>query len=159
MNLISIAKPSLTTYLETESFEAQTTGKIICEEMNVEKRTRLTDALQKPEVHYFNIVVDSALTSMDETFETLSQVKSHDGVLLNFSTASQMTRESLKAHCTEVENTLSFRDDGDISGNDLAHKIQNLPANKSDNFDFNFEMLSFSVRKSQRKSILTLGAP
>ena len=58
----------------------------------------VTDALKNLEVNYFNIVDDSAVTSMDihgcpwMRFETLNQVKTKYGVLLNFSTASQMFR-------------------------------------------------------------------
>lgn len=63
----------------------------------------VTDALKNLEVNYFNIVVDSAVASMIERFETLNQVKTKYGVLLNFSTASEMSSESLKAHCMEVE--------------------------------------------------------
>lgn len=122
VNLISNAKASLTSYRETGFSEAQTTAKSICEEMNVEavlkeKRLRnskrhfsyeapdepVTDALKNLEVNYFNIVVDSAVASMIERFETLNQAKTKYGVLLNFSTASEMSSESLKAHCMEVE--------------------------------------------------------
>uniref|UniRef100_A0A8C1K3Y1 TTF-type domain-containing protein n=1 Tax=Cyprinus carpio TaxID=7962 RepID=A0A8C1K3Y1_CYPCA len=159
VNLISNAKASLTTYRDTGFSEAQTTATSICEVMNVEavlkeKRLRnskrhfsyeapdepMTDALKNLEVNFFNIVVDSAVTSMDERFETLNQVKSKYGVLLNFSTASQMSSESLKAHCMEVQNTLTFRDDYDISGMDLAHEIQNLPDLPSDKMTA-FELL------------------
>lgn len=107
----------------------------------------MTDALKNLEVNFFNIVVDSAVTSMDERFETLNQVKSKYGVLLNFSTASQMSSESLKAHCMEVQNTLTFRDDYDISGMDLAHEIQNLPDLPSDKMTA-FELLSFLCEKN-----------
>lgn len=59
----------------------------------------MTDALKNLEVNYFNIEVNSAVTHRDERFETLDKVKTKYGVLLNFSTASQMSRESLKTHC------------------------------------------------------------
>eukprot|EP00064_Thunnus_orientalis_P001995 superscaffoldBa00000138_g2000 len=166
VNLISNAKASLTTYRETRFSEAQTTSKSISEEMNMdavlkEKRLRnskrhfsyeapdetVTDALKNLEVNYLNILVNSAVTSMDERFETFNQVKTKYGVLLNFSTASQMSSESLKAHCMEVENTLTFRDDCDISGMDLAHKIQNLPHLPSDEMTA-FELLSFLCEKN-----------
>jgi GH35 family endo-1,4-beta-xylanase len=94
VNLISNAKASLTTIRETGLSEAQTTAKSICEEIHVEadlkeKRLRnsrrhfsyeapddpVTDALKNLEVNHFNIVVDSAVTSMNERFLTLNQVK------------------------------------------------------------------------------------
>ncbi|GAA6098845.1 uncharacterized protein LOC113098882, partial [Tachysurus ichikawai] len=148
-----------------KSSKDSTKAKSICEEINVEavlkeKRLRnskrhfsyeapdepVTDALKNLEVNFFNIVVDSAVTSMDERFQTLNQVKTKYGVLLNFSTASQMSSESLKAHCMEVQNTLTFRDGCDISGMDLAHEIQNLPDLPSDKMTA-LELLSFLCEK------------
>lgn len=99
VNLISNPKVSLTTYRETGFCEALTTAKSICEEMNVkavqkEKRLRnckrhfsyeapyelVTDALRNLEVYYLNIVVNSAVASMEERFETLNHVWGGGGV-------------------------------------------------------------------------------
>lgn len=102
----------------------------------------VTDALKNLEVSFFNTVVDSAVTSMDERFETLNQVKTKYGVLLNFSSASQMSSEYLKAQCMEVQNT-----DCDINGMDLAHEIQNLSDLPSDKTTA-FELLSFLCEKN-----------
>lgn len=65
----------------------------------------MIDALINLEVKYLYIVVDSAVTSMVERFETLNKVKTKYGVLLNFSTASQMSSESLKAQYMEVKHS------------------------------------------------------
>lgn len=103
----------------------------------------VTNALKNLEVNFFNIVVDSALTTMDERFETLKQVKTKYEVLLNLSNASQMSSESLKTQCMEVQNTLTFKDDCDISVIDLALEIQNIPDLPSDKMTA-FELLCFS---------------
>ena len=57
-----------------------------------------------------------------------------------------MSSEYLKSHMA-VENTLTFRDDSDISGMDLAHEIQNLPDLPSDKMTA-FELLSFLCEKN-----------
>ncbi|KAK0150731.1 repressor of the inhibitor of the protein kinase [Merluccius polli] len=165
VNLITNAKASLAAYRDTGFSEAQTTARSICDYMNVEaflkeKRLRnskrhfsyeapdepVTDALRSLEVNVFNIVVDSAVASIDERFDTLNQVKSKYGVLLNFGTASQMSRDSLRAQCMEIEKTLTFNQDSDISGLDLAHEIENLPDLPSGNMTA-FELLSFLCEK------------
>lgn len=105
----------------------------------------MTDALKSLEVNFFNMVVDSAVTSMDEMFETLNQVKDKY-VLLNFTTASEMSSDSLKAHCMEVEKTLSIGDDCDISGQDLAQEILDLPDLPSKDMTA-FQLLSFLSEK------------
>ncbi|MBN3303334.1 PSD13 ATPase, partial [Amia calva] len=47
-------------------------------------RLLMNQSLKNLEVNYFNIVVNCAVTSMDERFETLNQVKTKYGELLNF---------------------------------------------------------------------------
>lgn len=79
---------------------------------------------------------------MDERFVKLNQMKNKYGVLLNFSSASEMSSEYLKAQCMEVENTLTFREHSDTTGVDLAHKILNLPHLPSDKMTV-FDLLSF----------------
>ncbi|KAL7379366.1 hypothetical protein ABVT39_026656 [Epinephelus coioides] len=166
VQLISNAKASLTLYRHTGFSDAQTTARSICDEMNVEavlkdKRLRtskrhfsyeapdesVTDALRNLEVIFFNIVVDSTIASIDERFETLNQVKMKYGVVLNFSSASQMSSDSLKAQCMELEKTLTFKQECDISGVDLAEEIKNLPDLPSGNMTA-FELLSFLCEKS-----------
>ena len=166
VQLISNAKASLTLYRDTGFSDAQTTARSICEEMNVEavlkdKRLRtskrhfsyeapdepVADALQNLEVNFFNIVVDSTIASIDERFETLNQVKTKYGVVLNFSTACQMSSDSLKGQCMQLEKTLTFNQDCDISGVDLANEIKTLPDLPSGNMTA-LELLSFLCEKN-----------
>ena len=166
VQLISNAKGSLTLYRDTGFSDAQTTARSICEEMNVEavlkdKRLRtskrhfsyeapdepVADALQNLEVNFFNIVVDSTIASIDERFETLNQVKTKYGVVLNFSTACQMSSDSLKGQCMQLEKTLTFNQDCDISGVDLANEIKTLPDLPSGNMT-SLELLSFLCEKN-----------
>lgn len=103
VKLIESAKTSLSEYRQTGFANAQSTAKELCETLNIEpeqreKRLRSTkrqfayeaadepinDALKKLEVTFFNTVVDSALTSLQDRFETF-EVKEKFGVLLDFS--------------------------------------------------------------------------
>lgn len=166
VQLISTAKASLTLYRDTGFSDAQTTAQSICEEMNVEpvlkeKRLRTTkkhfsyessdepvvDALRNLEVNFFNIVVDTAIASVDERFETLNKVKKQYGVVLNFSSACQMSDDPLMAECMEMEKALTFNEESDISGVDLAEEIKNLPPLPSSNMTA-FELLSFLCEKN-----------
>ena len=71
-------------------------------------------------------------------------------MLLNFSSASERS-EVLNAHCMEVEETLSFTDDhdvtvSDIRGRELAQEIEDLPDLPSKQMSA-FELLSFLSEK------------
>lgn len=101
-----------------------------CENMNVEavlkvKRLRnckrqfsyespdepVKDAMKSLEMNFFNIVVDAAVTSMQERFETLNQVEEKYGILLNFSHDFRMSDEDdsqLLENCLEIEKSLTF---------------------------------------------------
>lgn len=117
----------------------------------------IADALKSLEVSFFNEVVNTAVTSMKDRFETLNKVKDKFGVLLNFSSASQMSSEVLKAYCMEVEKTLSFTDDrdvtvSDISGRDLAQEIEDLPDLPSKEMTA-FQLLSFLSEKKNGRNL------
>ena len=55
-----------------------------------------SDALKRLEVTFFNSVVDSALMSLQERFETMTQVRDKFGVLLDFSRVDGMSKEDLQ---------------------------------------------------------------
>ncbi|KAJ3615223.1 hypothetical protein NHX12_018791 [Muraenolepis orangiensis] len=124
VDLIATAKTSLTQYRASGFAAAQTTAKDLCEEMNIEavlvqKRLRntkrqftyeaadepLADALRSLEVTFFNVVVDAALNSLEERFDTMQNVKDNFGVLLNFNNVTTMSRDTLK--CADLEKMLS----------------------------------------------------
>lgn len=107
----------------------------------------MVDALRNLEVNFFNIVVDTAIASVDERFETLNKVKKQYGVVLNFSSACQMSDDPLMAECMEMEKALTFNEESDISGVDLAEEIKNLPPLPSSNMTA-FELLSFLCEKN-----------
>lgn len=88
VKLIESAKTSLSVYRQSGFADAQSTAKEVCETLNIEpelreKRLRSTkrqfayeaadepmnDALKKLEMTFFNTVVDSALTSLQDRFE------------------------------------------------------------------------------------------
>ena len=55
----------------------------------------LTDALKRLDVSFFNSVVGTALMSLQERFQTMSQVKDRFGVLLEISKVKEMSKEDL----------------------------------------------------------------
>uniref|UniRef100_A0A0K2UJK2 Zinc finger MYMtype protein 1like [Oreochromis niloticus] n=1 Tax=Lepeophtheirus salmonis TaxID=72036 RepID=A0A0K2UJK2_LEPSM len=89
---------------------AQITAKSMCEEMNVEaelkqKRLRTTkhfgyesldeptqDAYRKIETTFFNVVVDTAISSLDDRFQSLAEVNNAFAVLHEF---ANLGREDL----------------------------------------------------------------
>ncbi|XP_039866244.1 zinc finger MYM-type protein 1-like [Simochromis diagramma] len=146
VRLIDTAKSNLSKYRQSGFDEAVSAAKELCEALNIEpqlkeKRLRSTkrqfayeavdeplhDALKKLEVTFFNCVVDSALISLQERFETMNQVKEKYGVLLDFSKVNGMSKEDLKKHCTEVQKTLTDKGVADIDGPEMMQEIINLP--------------------------------
>ncbi|CAL9697629.1 unnamed protein product [Knipowitschia caucasica] len=88
------------------------------------------DAMKSLEVNFFNIVVDAAVTSLEERFQTLNQVDQKYGVLLNFSKKScgaSADEKILQAKCMDIEKVLTYKGQSDINGQDLASEIRGLP--------------------------------
>lgn len=146
VRLIDSTKINLSKYRQSGFDEAVSTAKELCEALNIEtelkeKRLRstkrhfayeaadgpLNDALKKLEVTFFNCVVDSALMSLQERFETMNQVKEKYGVLLDFSKVNGMSKEDLKRHCNEVHKTMTDKGLADIDGPEMMQEIINLP--------------------------------
>ncbi|KAL6463249.1 hypothetical protein MHYP_G00276400 [Metynnis hypsauchen] len=122
------------------------TAKELCEALNIEpelkqKRLRSTkrqfgyeapdepfsDAQKRLEVEFFNHVVDSALTSLQERFETMSQVRDTFGVLLDFQKVHGISKQDLHKHCMDVEKTLTDKGEADIDGREMMQEIISLP--------------------------------
>ncbi|KAL3978284.1 cytochrome c oxidase subunit 5b [Sarotherodon galilaeus] len=135
---------------------------IMCEEMNVEaelkqKRLRTTkrhfgyespdepiqDALKKMETTFFNVVVDTAISSLDERFQNLGEVNDKFGVLLNF---HNLQKEELLQQCQTLSTTLTHDSQTDINGTELAMEMQNFPPLPSKNMT-NMELLTFLHEK------------
>lgn len=132
VRLIDSAKSSLSNYRNSGSADAPSAAKDLCDALNIEpelkeKRFRNTKRHMRLEVTFFNSVVDSALVSLEERFETLSQVKDRFGVLLGFSKIQEMSKDDLPKHCTEVQKTLTAKGTSDIDGAEMVQKIMNLP--------------------------------
>lgn len=146
VQLIDRAKTTLSTYRNSGFSEAVSTAKALCETMNIEpelkeKRLRstkrhfayeaadepLTDALKRLEVEFFNAVVDSALVSLEERFETLNHVKNKFGILLNFSKVHEMSKDDLQKQCCLIQETLTDKGTSDIDGIEMMQEIINLP--------------------------------
>ncbi|XP_019219648.2 uncharacterized protein LOC109203926 isoform X1 [Oreochromis niloticus] len=162
VDLLKKTKDSLTSYRNTGFSDAQTTAKEMCEEMNVEaelkqKRLRTTkrhfgyespdepiqDALKKMETTFFNVVVDTAISSLDERFQNLGEVNDKFGVLLNF---HNLQKEELLQQCQTLSTTLTHDSQPDINGTELAMEMQNFPPLPSKNMT-NMELLTFLHEK------------
>lgn len=70
---------------------------------------------------FFNVVVDTALSSLDERFQTMGEVNGKFRVLLN------MSKEELLEQCQTLSTALSHNGQPDIDGRELASEMQNFP--------------------------------
>ena len=146
VKLIESAKTSLSEYRQTGFADAQSTAKELCEALNIEPELRenrlrstkrqfgceavdepMNDALKKLEVTVFNSVVDSALRSLQDRFETFTEVKEKFGVLLDFRQLIRVPKDTLQKHHTKVEKTLTAEGESDIDGAEMVQEIMNLP--------------------------------
>ena len=106
-----MSKTSLSRYRHSGFAEAVSTAKDLCEAMNIEpqlkekmlrntKRQFAYEAADKQrcpqKATFFISVVDSALMSLQERFETMTQVRDKFGVLLDFSRVDGMSKEDLQ---------------------------------------------------------------
>nr|XP_023667508.1 uncharacterized protein LOC111843829 [Paramormyrops kingsleyae] len=158
VDLLKKTRDSLTSYRNTGFSDAQTTAK----EMNVEaelkqKRLRTTkrhfgydspdepmqDALRKMETTFFNVVVDTAISSLDERFQNLGEVNNKFGVLLNF---PYLGEDDLLQKCQTLSTALTHDSQPDIDGTKLAKEMQNFPPLPSKNMT-NMELLTFLHEK------------
>ncbi|XP_042209665.1 uncharacterized protein LOC121857671 [Homarus americanus] len=149
MSLLKNTKASLVSYRENVFVLAQATAKDMCEEMNVEaalKKKRLqmvkryfvyeapdepiSDALRRLEVSFSDTVVDSDITSLNERFQSLGEVRDKFGVLFHF---KELSIDSLTTQCQELSDTRSYGGESDIDGKELAFEMRNLPDLPSDN--------------------------
>ncbi|XP_076062381.1 uncharacterized protein LOC143037722 [Oratosquilla oratoria] len=123
VDLLTKAKTSLTNYRRTGFASAQASAKDMCEEMNVEavlkekilRSTKkqfayeapdepIADAMKRLEATFFNVVVDTAIQSLTDRFETLGEVRDRFGVLLNF---QKLDDQALSNQCDNLSMTLS----------------------------------------------------
>lgn len=143
LKLLETTEASLTTYRGDGFTSAQVSARDLCELMNVEtvlkqKRLRRTkrqfsyecpdephdDALKQMEVSFFNVVVDAALSSLQERFKTLGEVGEKFGVLTNF---PNLSKEELAKECEALSHTLSYGGHSDLDWRELVQELQNFP--------------------------------
>lgn len=143
VNLLEKTRNSLFHYRNTGFSKAKAAAKDMCEEMNInsvlkEKRFRKTkqhfsyespdepigDPLKKMETTFFNVVVDTALASLDERFQSLGEVNDKFGVLLNY---LKMKEEEILKHCQNLSTALTHDGQPDVDGKELALEMQNFP--------------------------------
>ncbi len=101
------------------------------------------DANQKyEEKKKFYVVVDTALSSLDERFQTLEEVNGKFGALLNF---PNMSKEELPEYCQTLSTALSHDGQPDIDA-ELPSEMQNFPHLPSKNMT-NIDLLTFLHKK------------
>ncbi|KAJ8334015.1 hypothetical protein SKAU_G00413340 [Synaphobranchus kaupii] len=137
VNLLESTKSHLLSYRNDGFAAAQASAK------DASPDEPVRDALKRLETTFFNVVVDSAIASLDDRIETLGQVKSKFGVLQNFPTLDD---EALEKQCEELENTLRSGEEADIDGRELAMEIRNLPQLPTNRMTA-FELLDFVHKK------------
>ena len=86
-----------------------------------------SNAQKRLEVEFFNRGVDSALTSLQERFETLSQVRDTFGLLLDFQKVHGISKDDLRKHCLDVEKALIDKGKADVDGLEMMQEMINLP--------------------------------
>ncbi|XP_076049631.1 uncharacterized protein LOC143030365 [Oratosquilla oratoria] len=98
--------------------------------------------MKRLEGTFFNVVVDTAIQSLTDRFETLGEVRDRFGVLLNF---QKLDDQALSNQC-DLPMTLSNRNVSDIDGKDMAVEVENLPSLPSDDITA-LELLIFIHKK------------
>ncbi|XP_042212755.1 uncharacterized protein LOC121859856 [Homarus americanus] len=143
VDLLKKTRDNIVSYRNTGFAEALTIAKEICEAMNVDtvlkqKRLRtkkchfsyesadehVSDALKRMETTFFNVVVDTAISSLNERFKTLGEVSEKFKVLLGF---TDMSDKDIVDHCQTLSNTLTHEGHSDIDGRELAMELQSVP--------------------------------
>lgn len=161
VDLLKKTRDSFTNYRSTGFAAAQVTARQMCEEMNVEaelkqKRLRTTktqfgyespdelmqDAVRKMETTFFNVVVDTAVSSLDERFQSLKNVNKTFTVLLEF---PNLGAEDLLEKCQTLSAALTHDNQPDIDGTALAMEMENFPPlpNLPSNNMTSMEILTF----------------
>ncbi|RXN00330.1 hypothetical protein EOD39_9753 [Acipenser ruthenus] len=153
-NLLDRSKTCLMDYRENGFAGAQITAMEICEQMNIpahlkEKRLKSTqkrfsyeapdepleDALKQLEADFFKRVVDSAITSIEDKFQTMKSVKDKFGILWDLKHTAEMPKESLSECRNNLQNYLSSEHESDLNGKDLFQEIASTtPGHIHNNF-------------------------
>ncbi|XP_042216871.1 uncharacterized protein LOC121862621 [Homarus americanus] len=143
VDLLKKTRDHIVSYRNTGFADALTTAKEICEAMNVDtvlKQKRLktkkchfsykcadepvSDALKRMDTTFFNVVMDTAISSLNERFKTLGEVNGKFKVLLGF---TDMSDKDIVDHCQTLNNTLTHEGHSDIDGRELAMELQSVP--------------------------------
>lgn len=73
------------------------------------------------ETAFFNVVVDTAISSLDERFQNLGEVNNTFSVLLNF---PNLEEKDLLQRCQTLSTALTHDNQPDIDGTELAQKCR-----------------------------------
>lgn len=147
VNLIDKTKESLLNYRDTGFSDALSKARESCENMNVEAADEtVNDAVKRMEVTLFNVVVDTAIQSLEDRFKSLKNVRDKFSVLVSF---TDMDDEVLREHCEVglLGNTLTDGEETDLDWQELTTEIQSLPVPNLPKAMTAFELLNFLHQK------------
>lgn len=83
----------------------------------------VTSAKKKFEVEFFNPLLDTAISSIEERFDMLSKHTDIWGFLYNFSKISSFKKDVLLKYCADLQLALTVGTEGDIEGVFLCDEL------------------------------------
>ncbi|XP_076047436.1 uncharacterized protein LOC143028971 [Oratosquilla oratoria] len=99
----------------------------------------IVDATKRLEATFFNDIVDTAIQSLTDRFETLGEVRDRFGVLLNF---QKLGDHALSNQCDNLSMTLCTGNVSDTDEEELVVEVKSLPSLPSDDMTA-LELLTF----------------
>lgn len=88
----------------------------------------VTDALKRMEITFFNVVVDTAIQSLEDRFTSLEGVRHKFGVL----SFSDVDDKALREHCELLDNTFTDGEETDLDWRELNPEPSKLTQGKYD---------------------------
>lgn len=93
--------------------------------------------------HFFNVVVDCCIQSLEDRFQSLRGVKDNFGVLLGF---SQLDAQTRRDQCKLLGDKLTCGEEADVDGSALATEMESLPELPQEKMTA-FELLTLPLSK------------
>ncbi|CAB4065831.1 SMAD6 [Lepeophtheirus salmonis] len=102
------------------------------------------DAYRKMKLYFFNVVADTALSSLDEIFQGLGEVNNTFALLHEY---TNLRREDLLEKCQPLSASLTHDSQLDIDDTALTKEIEHVPPLPSNNMTVDAAERSFSKLK------------
>jgi hypothetical protein len=150
LTLLNNTRAFLVKYRDTGFKEAQVTAKELAEALGVEpkfshpsikrisrkKRQHDYEGIDDPivcpekkfQVEFFNVVIDKAISAVDERFSSLEVHHENFGFLYDMKKLNEIAKNELMEKCTKLEKILSQNDSSDLNGIELYEELNTLPS-------------------------------